>query len=287
MQPKRCGATLPTALPHHGCQPQEPSPPPPPTAGDTKFRARHPCGIRVEGWHGCPLMNWTNTSLVMLPGLDGTTRLYQDALAMDWGGMQAMSLPLPNQGPQDYDTLAKAMTSTLPTGELVLLAESFSTPLAMLLASSEAARVKALVLVAGFCASPQPSGLGWLPLQPLLSLTPPAFLLKQFLTGEDAPQALLDSLSAALRQVAAAVLAERVRVVLALRESDCPNLRGLPVLLLQARHERVIPWDAQSQLERHFPEATCHWVDGPHLLMQTRTRDCRDAVLGFLAQGGV
>ena len=228
-------------------------------------------------------MNSSAATLVMLPGLDGTARLFAPALALDWGGMRAVALALPSHGPQDYEALAAAISPTLPPGDLVLLAESFSTPLAMLLAANEMARVKALVLVSGFCASPQSGGLSWLPLQPILSLTPPAFLLKQFLTGEDASPELLASLTDATNRAPAATLAERVRVVLALREMDCPALTGLPVLLLQARQDRVIPWDAQSQLERHFPEATCHWIDGPHLLMQTRSNECRDALLGFLA----
>jgi pimeloyl-ACP methyl ester carboxylesterase len=228
-------------------------------------------------------MNRTETTLVILPGLDGMSLLSQTAVALDWGGMQVMAIPLCNHGPQDFDTLAKTITPTLPGGALVLLAESFSTPLAMLLAASERHRVKALVLVSGFCANPQPSGLGWLPLHPLFSLTPPVFVLKQFLVGEDASPELLDSLTESIRQIPGSTLAERVRVTLALRESDCPNLRDLPVLLLQARQDRLIPWDAQSQLERHFPDATSHWINGPHLLLQTRTQECRDAVLGFLA----
>ncbi len=228
-------------------------------------------------------MDLSNKSLVMLPGLDGTAQLYRNALAMDWGGMRVTAMPLPDHGPQDYESLAGAVSPALPAGDLVLLAESFSTPLAMLLASNNENRVKALVLVCGFCANPQPSGLGWLPLQPLFAFTPPAFLLRQFLTGEDASQELLDSLAGMIGQVPGSILAERVRVTLALREPDCPDLRALPVLLLQARQDRLIPWDAQSQLERHFPEATCHWIDGPHLLMQTRTQECRDAVLAFLA----
>lgn len=228
-------------------------------------------------------MNRTDVTLVMLPGLDGTGRLFESALALDWGGMQTLPLALPSHGPQDYQALADAISTTLPPGELVLLAESFSTPLAMLLAASEMARVRALVLVSGFCASPQPGGLGWLPLQPILSLSPPVFLLKQFLTGEDATPELLAALTDATGRAPAATLAERVRVVLALREVDCPGLAGLPVLLLQARQDRVIPWDAQSQLERHFPQATCHWIDGPHLLLQTRSEECRAALLDFLA----
>ena len=227
-------------------------------------------------------MNWTDTTLVMLPGLDGTANLYSKVLELDWNGMPATALALPNEGPQDYDALAKAIIPTLPQGDVVLLAESFSTPLAILIAASEGSRVKALVMVAGFCSSPQPSGLGWLPLLPLFSLTPPAFLLKQVLADENSPPDLLDSLARSIRQTPAATLAERARVVLALRESDCPDLRGVPMLLLQARQDRVIPWDAQSQLERHFPDATCHWINGPHLLLQTRTQECRDAVVGFL-----
>ncbi len=230
-------------------------------------------------------MNWTNTTLVMLPGLHGTARLYEPALAMEWGGMPTVAVALPSQGAQDYEALAKSLSPSLPAGDLVLLAESFSTPLAMLLAAKDLPRVKALVLVSGFCSSPQPGGIGWLPLQPIFSLTPPVFLLKQFLTGEDASPDLLAALTHTADRAPAATLAERVRVVLAFREEDCPDLAGLPVLLLQARQDRVIPWDAQSQLERHFPAAACHWIDGPHLLMQTRGQECREAVLGFLAGG--
>jgi len=219
----------------------------------------------------------------MLPGLHGTTQLYREALTLDWGGMATTAIPLPEHGPQDYETLAAVLAPTLPPTNLVLLAESFSTPLAMLLAATGGTRVKALVLVAGFCANPQPSGLGLLPLQPVFSFTPPSFLLKQFLSGEDAPRELLETLGNVIGRTPGATLAKRARVALALRESDCPDLRELPVLLLQARQDRVIPWDAQSQLERHFPDATCHWIDGPHLLLQTRTQECRDAVLDFLA----
>ena len=228
-------------------------------------------------------MDLTHTTLVLLPGLDGTANnLYDKVLALDWSGMLIKTMALPKDGPQEYDSLAKTIVPSLPQGDLILLAESFSTPLAILLAASQRSRVKALVLVAGFCSSPQPSGLGWLPLQPLLSLTPPAFLLKQFLADEDAPQELLDDLTKSIRGISGATLADRVRVVLTLQESDCPDLRGLPLLLLQARQDRLIPWDAQSQLERHFPHAACHWINGPHLLLQTRPQECRDAVVGFL-----
>lgn len=228
-------------------------------------------------------IRWKETSLVLLPGLDGTGSLFADLRELDWGGMQTEIRALPEAGPQDYETLASVIAPGLPDGELVLLAESFSTPLAMWLVHRLGSRVRALILVSGFCSAPQASGLGWLPLRPLFSLTPPAYFLRRFLAGNDAPQELLASLTGAIRQAGGAVLAERLRVVLALREQDCPAPGDTPVLLLQARQDRLIPWEAQSSLERHFPDAEVEWLDGPHLLLQTRGRECRNATIRFLA----
>lgn len=231
--------------------------------------------------HSGPI-RWEETSLVLLPGLDGTGGLFSAVRDLDWGGMRPEIRSLPS-GPQDYESLAAALAPGMPDGDLVLLAESFSTPLAMWLARLLGPRVRALVLVAGFCTAPHPSGLGWLPLRPLFSLPPPTFFLRRFLTGENPPSGLPDGLASALRQTGGAVLAERLRVVLALREQDCPPPGETPVLLLQAGQDRLIPWEAQSGLERHFPEAMVEWIDGPHLLLQSRPRECRDAAIRFLA----
>ena len=220
---------------------------------------------------------------MLLPGLDGTGELFASALELDWGGMHPVVCRLPATGPQDYPALAGELAPRLPEGELVLLAESFSSPLAMHLASRLPGQVRALVLASGFCTAPHSSGLGWLPLRPMFEVTPPAFFLKRYLTGEHAPQALLDHLTLVLQQTPGATLTERVRVVLALLEDECPAPGELPILLLQARHDRLIPWETQSQLERHFPDAEVDWINGPHMLMQTRTQDCRNAVIRFLA----
>ncbi|MBN8457198.1 MAG: alpha/beta hydrolase [Verrucomicrobia bacterium] len=225
-------------------------------------------------------------SLILLPGLDGTGDLFGPIVGLDWGGVVPVILPLPQSGPQDYESLADALLTKLPEGQLVLLAESFSTPLALLLANRLGNRVSALVLAAGFCSAPHAPGLGWLPLRPLFSVTPPAFFLRKFLTGEDTDADLLDTLTGALRRTPASVMAERLRVVLALREQDSPSTGTTPILLLQASEDRIIPWTAQSSLERHLPDATVEWIEGPHLLLQARPTECHDAILRFLDTAG-
>ena len=106
---------------------------------------------------------------------------------------------------------------------------------------------------------------------------------RRFLLGENAPKETVALLSETIASVPANVLIERIRVVLALEEEQCPSPMGLPVLLLQARHDATVPWEAQSRLERHFPHAQVMWIDAPHLLLEREPDACRDAVKAFLA----
>jgi pimeloyl-ACP methyl ester carboxylesterase len=121
-----------------------------------------------------------------------------------------------------------------------------------------------------------------MPLKPFFLMKPPAVLLRRYLLGKDAPDDAVRQLTEAISQVPATTLAERLRVVLAQEERQSPSLPGLPVLLLQARHDALVPWEAQSRLERHFPEARVTWIEAPHLLLARAPDACREAVKAFL-----
>lgn len=210
--------------------------------------------------------------------------LTQDFADGDWQSRAVKVIPIPREGAQDYGSLVARITSELPAGPLILVGESFSSPLVMRLGEQERQRVQALVIAGGFCASPASPALSLIPVQPLILIPPPAAVLRKFLAGPDASDALIARLSDAIRSVPSAVLAERVRVILALQESDCPSPRDVPTLLLQAKQDAILPWEAQSRLERHFTEPEVIWLDSPHLLLATRPEACREAVLAFLSE---
>jgi pimeloyl-[acyl-carrier protein] methyl ester esterase len=220
--------------------------------------------------------------ILIFPGLDGTGSLTQEFAAGDWRGHPTSVMPLPVDSPQDYGSLVNWLAERLPEGKLVLVGESFSAPLAMLLAARERNRVKALVIVAGFCQSPVPPALGLIPLRPFFLLPPPSSLLKKYLLGPDSSQDQVDQLAKAIRSVPGSILAERAEVVLALQEKDLPRLDDLPVLLLQAKDDKIINWENQSLLERHFPNAPVAWIESSHALFFTQPDACRRAVLEFL-----
>lgn len=229
-------------------------------------------------------MKFLNATVVIFPGLDGTGALTSDFAADDWCGLTVQVIPIPQHGAQDYPSLIQQITARLPDGPLILIGESFSSPLVMKLAQQERQRVNALVIVGGFCSSPVSAALALIPVRPLFLIRPPAAALRKFLAGPAAPQELVSRIASAIRSVPSAILAERLRAILTLEEKDCPAPDGVPTLLLQAKQDALIPWETQSRLERHFTEPTIIWLDSPHLLLATQPDACREAVLGFLRE---
>jgi len=67
-----------------------------------------------------------------------------------------------------------------------------------------------------------------------------------------------------------------------------PLLRriGTPVLYLRASRDRIVGARLSSDLTSQLPNVSIAEIDGPHLLLQTRPRECAAAILGFVSQHG-
>lgn len=159
----------------------------------------------------------------MLPGLDGSSRLSPPFLsALQAYGLSTQAITLPAQGPQDHATLAQRLWSQLPSRPFILLAESFSGPLAVEMATRHPTGLRGLVLAATFARRPVPlpaaSAALLSPAWPL----PPVALLARLLLGpwytRGHTSMLRDALArtptSTLRQRAAATLRVDVRALL-------------------------------------------------------------------------
>jgi len=225
--------------------------------------------------------------IILLPGLHGSVRLFEplvQQLRTRLPGREIIPLPLPPDSPQDYPTLLEHFAKRLEKqGPFVLVAESFSSPLALHLAASERLGVQGLVLAAGFCGPPRPLGFSLLPLRPLFALRVPKAAIRHFLAGEGAGDACVEAIRVEIQTAHGKLLASRVRSSLGLSPDEVPAPEKIPTLLLQARHDGILPWDVQSQLERHLPNAEVAWIDGPHLLLQITPEPSAEAIAKFLA----
>ena len=225
-------------------------------------------------------MIWT-----FLPGLHGTEALYQSLRDRLPEGVVAEFVNLPSKGKQDYQTLADHLNRELPKtsdgSKRLLIAESFSGPLAIRLAAMRHEDVAGIVLAASFCDAPLNLGIALLPLRPLFMVKPPRTALRHFLIGNDASEAELTELQDVVQSTPSATLSKRIRTILELTEDDNPDVPETPILILQADKDNLVPWEAQSKLEANYPGATIHWVESPHLILQRCPDECIQHIAEF------
>lgn len=93
--------------------------------------------------------------LVLLPGMHGTGELYSEFMRRMPEPKHLEALYYPTDAILSYQQLLRIVQSFVPASDpYFLLAESFSTPLAIHLAATNPTNLKGLILCAGFASSP-------------------------------------------------------------------------------------------------------------------------------------
>ncbi len=224
------------------------------------------------------------THLYILPGLDGTTRMLHDfitAAQPSFASVEAIAYPTDVVlGYRELETFARA---ALPTDTpFVLIGESFSGPVAISIAADPPPNLIGLVLSTTFARAPVPL------LGPFASLTRfapthslPTPLLSAVLLGRWSTPSLRSRLRAALDDVSPAV--QRARAAAAMRIDVSQDLARIeaPTLLLKANHDRLLRPGAGYELREGIPCVRQIALDGPHLLLQTRTDRCAEEIVSF------
>lgn len=223
--------------------------------------------------------------LVLLPGLDGTGRMFGPFIEeLAKRGVSANALGYPTDQALDYVELERRVRAELPeSGAFVLLAESFSGPIALRIGAAPPDNMKGVVLSTTFAARPT-SLLG--PLSGCVRwarLRPPMFLLEWFLLGRWSSTALRTDLATALAEVPVSVLSRRAVEALRVDAVEASLSQKRPAMVFWARQDRLLSANARRQLSSANPSARTHELDGPHLLLQTQPNVCADLIAEFVA----
>lgn len=212
------------------------------------------------------------TTLVLLPGLDGTGLLFADFIAALGPDIKTIVVRYPTDQPLAYPELEAIARAHLPVDEdFYLLGESFSGPIAISIAATRPARLRGLVLCCSFARSPRPS---LSPLRPLLPLVPvaalPLALLSFFVLGRFASPCLRQGLAESLSQVSPAALRARAGAALSVDVSAALHGFALPLLYLRAAEDRVVPASASRTLLALVPGTRIVELPAPHFLLQVQ-----------------
>lgn len=217
--------------------------------------------------------------------MDGTGQLFNDFVEALPNALEAVTVRYPTERCLSYSELENFVRAVCPTsGPFMLLAESFSTPLAIQYAAANPENLVGLVLCAGFATSPVR---GWRQLlgkllAPLLFRIPlPNLAAKLWLVGPDALPSLLAAVLSAVSSVQSKVLAARLRAVLGCDVRAELGQVVVPVLYIQASQDRLVRASCLEELRRIKPQIAVAVLDGPHLLLQREPRRAAEVVAGF------
>lgn len=226
----------------------------------------------------------TLPTVVLLPGLDGTGKLFREFVQALQPSVDSLIVSYPTDQAMGYDELEALVLAALPSDRpFVLLGESFSGPLAIRVAARSPAGLVAVILCGSFAKNPFP-WLRWA--RPLAAYLPlkslPRWVRAPLMWGSASPNRAPAQMERAIAGVSPAVIRHRIAALLAVDETAALGLIRLPTLVLRARHDRVISRAATQGILKALPSARMAEIDGPHLLLQTRASECAAIVLQFM-----
>ncbi len=223
--------------------------------------------------------------IVLLPGMHGTGALFRLLLEAFPRGIGASVLSYPPDRALGYpELLALVRRKVAGSPPFVLVAESFSGPIAIEFAAARPPNLRGLVLCATFARNPLPPSLQWLRAAAqaaLFRVRPPAAVVRSLLLGRDAPPDLVEAVSEATRRVLPSVMAHRLRQVLDVDvESALPGI-AVPVLYLAGSADRLVGLRGLKRIAARLPGLESVVLEGPHLLLQARPGEAAREIVRF------
>jgi pimeloyl-[acyl-carrier protein] methyl ester esterase len=225
--------------------------------------------------------------LVLLPGMHGTGELFSEFTSRIPEPKHLEALYYPMEVSFSYSQLLEVVQSFVPASDpYFLLAESFSTPLAIQFAATRPTNLKGLILCAGLASSPLtgPSRFAASLLAPLLFRLPVFDFAMNFLIGRNAPDSLQAAVRAAVSAVKPDVLTARLRAVLSCDQRQALSRVAVPMLYIQATKDKVIPKSCLEEIRLIKPDVRVVEIGGPHLILQREPKQSANIVAKFIEE---
>ena len=226
------------------------------------------------------------SAIVLLPGLDGTSVLFQPLVERLPPEMAPITVDYSQTCPAGYADHLPTVLAALPAGrDYVLLGWSFSGPLALQAASTQPPGLRGIVLCASFVRKPVsyvPAFMRHVAMPGLFRCAPLFVRLKARLSGYSTP-GLQRLLELAHARLPAAVMAQRVRALLTVNVEAELQRCPVPVLYLAGSRDRVVPRGNWRAIQRLRPDVTVATIEGGHLALATNPDEGARVLAEFAA----
>jgi pimeloyl-ACP methyl ester carboxylesterase len=221
--------------------------------------------------------------LLLLPGMDGTGLLFAPLVRALPAALAPRVVSYPPCEPLGYAALVPLVEAAAAGGgQFVVVGESFSGPLALLLAARRPPGLRGVVLCASFVRSPLPVPALWRWVaQPWLFRFRPLGLISWALLGRHRRGLLGRLLGEAVLSVSGAAMAARVQAVAGVDVTAELRACPVPVLYLRASEDWVVRPRCWRLVKAERPDAEVAVLSGPHLVLQAAPSEAATVLVSF------
>ena len=226
-----------------------------------------------------------NVKYLLLPGLDGTGKLFEPLVSFSPTDASCDVVSYPTDRQMSYAEHAEFVMADFMSGEpFVIVAESFSGPVAVLIASRQPSKLVGVVLCNTFVYRPAWRGLSCLPWAWLFRLPLMRLVVGLHLTGFKDVSRLVGPLRGANALVSPRVCASRIRSALKVDVRDELSALNIPVLYLRGKTDRLLFSGSVRRVEAVRPTTVIVRVPGPHLLLQVEPQPSWQEISAFVSR---
>jgi pimeloyl-ACP methyl ester carboxylesterase len=224
------------------------------------------------------------TTLVLLPGLDGTDVFFRPLLAALPEWITPLVVQFPTTGANEYpDLLRLVRQAVAKTSAYYVLGWSFAGPLALMLAVTEPGKVRGVILASTFVRPPRRifARLRWAAVTPMVWMIRAGKRLPVWLSRDPTDRLRRDK-TETWKRVGTGMIAARIRTLLNVDAREL--LRGCPhrVLCIAGSHDRIVPHHNVEEIARVRPSAVVRLIAGRHFAIYTNPKAAADAIAEFM-----
>ncbi len=229
-------------------------------------------------------------TIILMPGLDGTGISFDYFISRIPKEFRVIIVKYPPDQALTFDETVAVARQQIPDDchEPLVIAESFSGPVAVQLVALGLIRPSHLVLCATFARSPRPWLLGGLPqivLQMLLSIPVSKRIFRLVIEkNNEIANPLHEYLSRCQQNVESRILAHRLQVIQHVDVRDNLQKIEIPCLYIQALSDALVPSACLSDFETGIRNLEVAKIKSTHFILQTQMDQAWKIIREFISK---
>ncbi|HPD57952.1 MAG TPA: alpha/beta hydrolase [Smithellaceae bacterium] len=234
------------------------------------------------------MSSFRDQHLVFMPGMDGTGLSFEPVLPHLPESATITIVRYPADKLLSFDETVECAAEQILAGDPpIVIAESFSGPVAIKMIGSGRVKAKALILCATFAKSPRPIVWRFMRFLRLPMLIKPE-MPKRFFKVVIGNDKLIDELKPLWKKVharvPARVMQHRLKIINEIDVTAWLSKIKIPCCYLQATNDRLVPASCAEKIKKIALFVEIKKISAPHFILQAEPQACLNAIEDFCSK---